>query len=127
MSFRWKHGGKVSAVQSSTDAQTVVTGDFDGRVAIWDASKPIWGKIESKRLHQGKVIEVKFSADNKVLVTIGSDGSVAIWDTSKWEVMQEQDQACLLAGRNLTQEEWSTHIDENRRYKRVCSQYPIGL
>ncbi len=131
--LQMEHGGRVSAMQFSEDAQTVITGGFGGNIAIWDASELNWRKIESQQIHQDKVIDIQFSANGRLLVTIGEDGSVAFWDTSNWEVLQDKDQnqnkeqTCLLTGRNLTREEWATHIGKNRRYKIICSQYPTGF
>ena len=47
---------------------------------------------------------------------------VQIWDLdpSRWETA-----ACEVAGRNLTREEWETHIGDLASYRATCPELPL--
>jgi outer membrane protein assembly factor BamB len=54
-------------------------------------------------------------------VAIGDGNGIAIWDLDPEHL---QVAACHLAGRNLTQPEWTTHLAHLGEYRRTCPQYP---
>jgi WD40 repeat protein len=59
------------------------------------------------RLVSGTGIGTKFSADNRYLSTITDRGEVLRWDIG---VAALVDQACTLAGRNMTPQEWTRYM-----------------
>lgn len=45
----------------------------------------------------------------------------------RWNIAAERllDQACTVAGRNLSRQEWDQVLPD-RRYQRTCTEYPPG-
>jgi len=105
--------------QFSRDGSRFVTiDDFTGETRIWrtDPLAPIGGPIAVA----GRASGVTLSPDGTRLVV----GSERAWELEfgpeRWE-----EQACVAAGRNLTQEEWSAHLG-GEPYRRTCPQFPSG-
>jgi hypothetical protein len=61
------------------------------------------------------------SADGSTLVALAQDGSAWSFPLSRSEWAQ---QACRIAGRNLTPTEWSQFVGD-RPFVKVCPQYPL--
>jgi hypothetical protein len=64
----------------------------------------------------GQWANAQFTPDGSQLVTLYSNGRGAVWPGSveAWEA-----QACRVAGRNLTREEWRRFVP-GRSYSKVC-------
>ena len=92
--------------------------DFTGETRIWrtDPLAPIGGPIAVA----GRASGVTISPDGTRVVV----GSERAWelrlDPGQWE-----EQACAAAGRNLTREEWTTHLG-GEPYRRTCPDFPAG-
>ena len=70
----------VSSVAFSPDAKTIVSGDGNGMIRLWDTSgNPIGQPIKG---HQGLVSSVAFSPNGKTIVSGSGDGMIRLWDTS---------------------------------------------
>ena len=103
----------------SLDGTRFVTiDDFTGETRIWrtDPLAPIGGPIGVA----GRASGVTISPDGTRVVV----GSERAWelrlDPGQWE-----EQACAAAGRNLTREEWTTHLG-GEPYRRTCPDFPTG-
>jgi WD40 repeat protein len=103
----------------STDSARFVTiDDFTGETRIWrtDPLAPIGGPVAVA----GRASGVTLSPDGTRLLV----GGERVWelqlDPDRWE-----EQACRAAGRNLTQEEWRTHLGDEP-YRRTCPQFSAG-
>jgi WD40 repeat protein/energy-coupling factor transporter ATP-binding protein EcfA2 len=83
------HGASpVSAVAFSQDGKQVATGDFDGKVVLWDAQKPHqvikeFPKSENSGLANDAVRAIAFSADGRYMAV--SSKSVWLRDLVKGE------------------------------------------
>jgi DNA-binding SARP family transcriptional activator/WD40 repeat protein len=103
---------------SADGARFVTIDDFTGETRIWrtDPLAPIGGPVGVA----GRASGVTLSPDGTRLL-VGGD---RVWelrlDPDRWE-----EQACLAAGRNLTQEEWRTHLGDEP-YRRTCPQFSAG-
>lgn len=78
------HEQPVVAMAFSPDSLSLVSGDKDGVVRIWDLSRSgerpigkVWGR------HDDSVQSVVFSADNRWVATGSSDGSALLCDLGK--------------------------------------------
>jgi WD40 repeat protein len=62
--------------------------------------------------------DAAFTPDGKRVIVMSADGEGFAWDVTLagWEK-----QACAVAGRDLTRDEWAEFLSE-RPYRRVCSQ-----
>jgi WD40 repeat protein len=71
--------------------------------------------------HRDAIVGISISADGAHMATASLDGSLIFWDLrpSSWAA-----KACALAGRNLTQDEWTQFVGGD--YQRTCPQWPEG-
>jgi WD40 repeat protein len=77
---------KGGGIAVSPDGSTVVTGQDDGTVAIWDIRT---GILKQKLSGQNAPISaVIFSPDAKMLFSGDSDGSVSKWDVATGKMLQ---------------------------------------
>jgi WD40 repeat protein len=75
-----RHDGPVGAVAVLPDGR-VVSGGHDGRVLVWDPSRPGSGPVELGH-HDLQVLSVAVLPDGRV-VSGGADGRVLVWDPSQ--------------------------------------------
>jgi len=78
-----------------------------------------WSATAVKTLPAGRAL---LRPDGLELAVPATEG-VALWDlrVSRWV-----EAACTLAARNLTREEWDTHVSGLGSYHRTCPAYPAG-
>jgi hypothetical protein len=78
-----RHDGPVGALAVLPDGRVVSSGsgEDDGRVLVWDPSRPGSGPVELGR-HDGPVAAVAVLPDGRV-VSGGDDGRVLVWDPSR--------------------------------------------
>jgi WD40 repeat protein len=103
------------AFQPGTDV-FATGGGSGGFVKLWDAKTQT--QIGSAFPGSpGKWANAAFTPDGSHLVTIYDDGRGAVWPVT---LAAWKQQACHVAGRNFTREEWSRFVP-HRTYTRVCS------
>jgi hypothetical protein len=66
---------------------------------------------------------VAFSRDSRSLAAGDDDGNVRTWDLRLATWIKR---ACLLANRNLSQQEWDRWIGPDLAYERSCAGLPAG-
>jgi WD40 repeat protein len=91
-------------------------GGSGGFVKLWDA-KTLQQVGTALPGSPGKWANALFTPSGSQLLTLYDDGHGALWPMSlaAWEA-----QACRVAGRNLTREEWSRYVT-GRPYAHVCT------
>jgi len=62
----------------SMDGRLLATGQFDGRVFLWDAESG--NQLAAFDAHRECVMEVAFSPDGRWLASAGWDGALRLWD-----------------------------------------------
>ena len=64
-----------------------------------------------------------FSPDGKLLAVAGVETLAMLWDVDPavW-----RRQACAVAGRNLSREEWRLYLPPGTPYRATCSEWPPG-
>ena len=104
----------------TADGRLLVTGAADGSVAVWDvaARRPLGHPMPA---HPDAVTGVGALADGRAVST-GLDGSAVVWDFRPEALLA---QACRLAGRNLTTEEYDEAVGSD--YEPTCPQWPSAL
>jgi hypothetical protein len=72
--------GSVRSMAFSPDEQLVVSGDYDGKVRLWEVSSGqcVW----VREGHAGAVWSVAFSLNGKWVASGGEDCTVRLWDVS---------------------------------------------
>jgi WD40 repeat protein/transcriptional regulator with XRE-family HTH domain len=74
------HTRGVHGVALSADGQLLATGNFDGRVLLWETST---GRPTATLLgHAGGVRGVALSADGRLLASGGTDGTLRLWEST---------------------------------------------
>jgi WD40 repeat protein len=116
------HTGPVNGVGFSSDGKTVASAGEDGTVRLWETStgKPMGQPMTS---HTGPFYDVALSSDGKTIASAGADGAVRLWPSGISVWIQY---ACMLASRNLSQQEWKQYLPD-RSYARTCpARMPRG-
>ncbi len=110
--------GPVGSISSGSDSDVFsTTGLADGRAKVWWTS-PVQQLGSSFRHRPGaQAGKAAITADGRKLIVVYDDGSGAVWplDVDTWIR-----HACAVAGRDLTQEEWSRFI-AGRDYRSTCA------
>jgi hypothetical protein len=116
------HTGGVSGVAFSPDGELLATTSQDETVRLWDVAT---GKPHGEPLtgHTGAVNKVAFSPDGELVATASQDATVRLWDIEVGSLVAE---ACRIANRNLSRDEWSSFVGPEFDYVRTCSRLPAG-
>jgi WD40 repeat protein/class 3 adenylate cyclase len=111
----------VSSISFSRDGKTFATsGGSSGGTSIWEtATRQQLGSNFPGG--EGQWGNVAYTSDGRYLMSVFSDGTAFRWPVAvdAWE-----NQACSVAGRNFTSEEWRRFVG-SRRYSKVCPQYHV--
>ena len=113
------HEFGVVSLAFSRDGALLASGGIDEKIMITDlASRQRMGPLLEG--HQEAVSTLSFSPAGDILLSGGHDGMVYMWpmDPVLWI-----DLACERAGRNMTQEEWTTYFG-GEPYHKTCHNYP---
>ncbi len=110
--------GMVWSPDGRTVAVTSVSGTLPG-VSLWDTRRGArLGSVQ--RWPGGRWFASSFAADGKSLAATSEDGALAVMDTDpeRWRA-----QACSIANRNLTYEEWAAVMGDEP-YRLTCPRWP---
>lgn len=72
-----KHAAKVNSVDFSPDGQSLVSGDNNHEVHIWDVER--CQERVALHGHFSWVVSVRFSPDGKTIASASDDGTVRLW------------------------------------------------
>ena len=108
------HTGRVASVAFSRDGKILATGGADGDIRLWDVdTHELLGTFQTP---QQEIKAIAFRSDGEALASVEHDDSITFWSVAPDDWIKE---ACHLANRNLTQQEWNTYIG-SRPYRRTC-------
>ena len=110
------HTQGVLAVAFSPDGKLLASGDAEGEVFLWDVEtrEPFGPPLR----HEDGVTSIAFVGPGPRLL-VGGNFGLRVWDLERdrWVAM-----ACEIAGRNLTQQEWSHFLSGEPA--RTCENWP---
>jgi WD40 repeat protein len=97
------HRGPVSALAFNPDGKQLASGGWDKSIFLWDIKthQVLTAPIVK---HQGAISRIAFTPDGHWMASSADVGEVAVWELNTGTLFYR---ACQVAGRNLTQEEWS--------------------
>jgi len=122
LAFRRALRSRVASISFSLDGKTFATsGGSSGGTRIWATATLQQLGADFPR-GEGQWGNVAYTPDGRYLLAVFGDGTAYRWPVSlkAWE-----NQACTVAGRNFTREEWSRFVG-GRSYSRVCPEFSAG-
>ncbi|MBD3925070.1 winged helix-turn-helix domain-containing protein [Nocardioides cavernae] len=112
-------GAPLVSLSYSDDGELLVSGASDGGASLWDAATlDLLGTVYPPHHGEPTPSSTQFIGDTRDVAIASHDGSTYRWDT---EVDRALDFACQMAGRDLTEEEW-TQVLPAQPYQSVCPQ-----
>ncbi len=113
------HTEGVLAQEFGAGSEVLASGGVDQTIRLWDVAS---GQAIGSPLtaHNASITYLAFSLDGKWLASAAGEGPIRLWDMDpqSWHV-----RACLLANRNLTEEEWSFYVGDTP-YRETCPTLP---
>ncbi len=116
----------TDALAWTPDSQSVVTGDRDGCIRIWDAQTG--QRLKMLTGHEGRIRDVVVSLDGRQVASIGWDGTVRLAD-----IHDDTTQELRVIGKHDTGHTWRLAFtsDGSRIVSsgdtRVCRVWPIAM
>src|SRR5262249_12740566 len=102
--LKLRHGtlrAHATAVTWSPDGERLVSGDFSGLTAVWEASTG--HKVASAHLHRAMITALAWSPDGRRVASGSADGTTLIWDPKHGEELLKLG----VAKSDVTQLAWS--------------------
>ncbi len=85
------HKNRISSVIFSPNGETLISGEQDGTILIWDVStgkhKILRDQMEDTEhyTHSNSKMVLMFNSDGSKLVTGDQKGNISLWDVSTWK------------------------------------------
>jgi len=75
----------INSIAFSPDGMSLATGDYNGKLVIWDVSTG--KKIKTISAHDDTITKVAYSPDGTRLATASWDGTAKLWDAKTYELL----------------------------------------
>jgi len=118
----------VQALTFSPDGSRLVAGQRAGTITAWELSRGTATALGQLDLTDKNIVSLAFAADGTTLAGLDGVGAISHWDLS---VETWRENACSVANRNLTWEEWATYIGDpdssTLPYQAICPKLPLPV
>ncbi|MGH8908275.1 MAG: hypothetical protein ACRD0K_17645 [Egibacteraceae bacterium] len=115
------HTGAVEGPAFSPDGKTLATASNDGTLRLWDVATG--EQIAQPLGPSDRLWGVAFSPDGATIASASADYTIRLWPLALDAWVRH---ACIVADRNLTQDEWDRFVGPDRPYVRACADFPSG-
>lgn len=110
--------GEISTLQISDDGRVLLAGANDQTVSVYDAASGI--RLGTPLPADAPfIIPGALRPDGSEVAVNGRDG-ILVWDL---DPVLQADEACLLAGRNLTRTEWASYLGALGEWRATCAEF----
>jgi hypothetical protein len=115
--------GFVQEVYSSLDGSLIAVRGGDRSVTLFDVDSGVRIGTPIEIPNDQESLVALSEQGDRMAIGGGDEAGVQIWnlDPAQWVVA-----ACRLAGRNLTRDEWSSHIGDLAPYRATCPDLPLS-
>jgi DNA-binding SARP family transcriptional activator/WD40 repeat protein len=110
--------GEVNTLQVSNDGRVLMAGANDQTVSVYDTDTGI--RLGTPLPADAPFIYPGFLRPDGMAVAVNDKAGIIVWDL---DPVHQADQACSLAGRNLTRTEWQNHLRGLGEWRATCPQY----
>jgi WD40 repeat protein len=114
------HEWGMRSVCISSDNRLLVTGSDDKTVRIWQMDDLAENPIVLQG-HKSAVTELAITLDNNWLMTASPYDTTCLWSLRLEDLIN---QACYLAGRNFSLDEWEQYFPK-QDYHKTCDDFPV--
>lgn len=111
------HTAPIQVLAISRDGRRLASAGDDHTIIIWDTSTR--QHVATLTGHSARIRGLAFTPDGN-LISGAEDGRIISWS---FDLHAAKAQICAAAGRNLTRQEWATHIP-SEPYKPSCAAPP---
>jgi len=112
---------ETTSLQASADGRTLLATGSDGSASLFDLASEM--RLGDPILSAGGgAFAASLRPDGAELAVVLADG-VQLWDL---DPERQTAAACLIAGRDLTREEWDTYLGEIGPYRSTCGYGSSG-
>ena len=121
--FGFQLASTPSSLGFAADGSSLVAAARDGTVVVWDVGAA--GEVARLRVRDlgSEPLAAAFRPAGEPVVAVAAvDGSLTLWRVGVDAALEE---ACKVAGRNLTEPEWRGYVGSIRPRTATCPDFPL--
>ena len=121
--FRFQLASAPTSLSFSPDGRSLVAAASDGMVTVRDvATRTEVARLRVRDLGNEPLAAAFRPAGEPMVAVAAVDGSLTVWRVGTEAALAE---ACRVAARNLTLEEWDRYVGSSRPRTKTCPAFPL--